>query len=203
MVDVENLLGLSTMRKHKKSSKVLIKLIVLVITILLGIFGFLMFKNSTSNGENQNIENKSVKDASEVIPTSDSQIREKTSLTTIKRNIKTSTTLSFIDDDYDDGKDVEFQPKSPSSSNNPFKSHSNYEMFAKVPPTLGNPVPKVQNGFKAEMNEFPWTVAMFGVPLKNLSATPKYFCAGSLIHESWIVTAGHCVPNQHDKKFKM
>jgi len=48
---------------------------------------------------------------------------------------------------------------------------------------------KIIGGRVAEKKEFPWQISL---QLLNLG-TEKHICGGSLISESWIITAAHCV----------
>lgn len=78
-------------------------------------------------------------------------------------------------------------------SNNPFVNHSNYKMFSRVSKILLNPMPKIQWGEEARVGEISWAVSLFKINDSNLNEQPIYFCAGSLISESWILTASHCI----------
>ncbi|CAG0916119.1 unnamed protein product [Notodromas monacha] len=48
--------------------------------------------------------------------------------------------------------------------------------------------PYIVGGFEAERGEYP-----FMVSLSATAAPNNHFCGGSMIHESWAMTAGHCI----------
>lgn len=68
----------------------------------------------------------------------------------------------------------------------PFREHKNFHHFPKNCGIVKNTA-RVQHGEKAELLEFPWIVSFFG---ENNSSS---FCGGSLISESLIITAHHCM----------
>ncbi|KAF5294710.1 hypothetical protein FQA39_LY00194 [Lamprigera yunnana] len=56
---------------------------------------------------------------------------------------------------------------------------------------------KVVNGVPALLGEYPWIVALGYRNTKNPSQ-PKWLCGGTLITNSHVLTAGHCVHNRTD-----
>ena len=74
---------------------------------------------------------------------------------------------------------------------NPFASHRNYKLFDFF--SSFELKPRVQNGHQANLNEYPWHVAIIWQSLTNESMI-KYNCGGSLISDSLVLTAGHCIP---------
>ena len=53
---------------------------------------------------------------------------------------------------------------------------------------------KIVNGFQVRPGKFPWVVNIW----KKRSSNP--FCGGSLIDESVILTAAHCVHGQNPRR---
>ncbi|KAK4871842.1 hypothetical protein RN001_015966 [Aquatica leii] len=56
---------------------------------------------------------------------------------------------------------------------------------------------RVVNGVPALLGEFPWIVALGYRNSKNPNQ-PKWLCGGSMITDTHIITAGHCVHNRPD-----
>ena len=74
-----------------------------------------------------------------------------------------------------------------------------YEIFVKkklsvtsVPCSQRNP--KIVGGLEAERHEIPYMV--------SLTRRRGHFCGGVIIHEKWLLTAGHCVCNGLNKIMK-
>lgn len=59
-------------------------------------------------------------------------------------------------------------------------------------PSIEPEIEKIVGGRDAKAYSWPWQVALFKKPFIGL---PFQFCAGSLISNEWIVTAGHCFHN--------
>lgn len=68
-------------------------------------------------------------------------------------------------------------------------------MFSRLPLHPLKDSPRIQGGNEAEVGEFPWTVALFRA---KPNEEPKYWCAGNLIHENWILTAAHCLTKNEE-----
>ncbi|KDR20688.1 trypsin-1-like [Zootermopsis nevadensis] len=62
-----------------------------------------------------------------------------------------------------------------------------------VQPTLrlGRPVGRIVGGHDARKGEFPYQISLQQVVLIILR---QHICGGSIISPSWVVTAGHCIP---------
>lgn len=54
-----------------------------------------------------------------------------------------------------------------------------------MPPILPPFFPQVVGGEEAQVGRYPFIV--------SLQMLSQHFCAGSILNEQWIVTAGHCV----------
>ena len=48
------------------------------------------------------------------------------------------------------------------------------------------------------MNEFPWRAALL---LTDGSNTYGYFCAGTILSDTWILTAAHCTTAAKEKGY--
>ena len=58
------------------------------------------------------------------------------------------------------------------------------------------PMPWVAEGEEAQVNEYPWIVALiYRNELTNGSVSWHHFCAGTLINNKFILTATHCLYN--------
>lgn len=47
---------------------------------------------------------------------------------------------------------------------------------------------KVIGGRRVDIQKYPWSVSLS----VNFGRTKPHFCMGAFIHESWVLTAGHC-----------
>lgn len=72
-------------------------------------------------------------------------------------------------------------------------SHASWKFLPNT--TCGNsaPVDRIIGGTKATLGQYPWLVRLgYSVPCRS---EPIFQCAGTLINERYVVTAGHCVHN--------
>lgn len=74
---------------------------------------------------------------------------------------------------------------------NPFSSHRNYKLFDFF--TSPKLKPRIMNGQMANLNEYPWQVAIICQKLDNKTII-RYNCGGSLISDRLVLTAAHCIP---------
>lgn len=54
-----------------------------------------------------------------------------------------------------------------------------------MPPTFPHFAPRVVGGEEAPVGGYPFIV--------SLQFYSEHFCAGSIVNENWIITAGHCI----------
>lgn len=61
--------------------------------------------------------------------------------------------------------------------------------------------PRIINGTRAKAGQWPWMVAIFNS--ESLSPFKGQFCAGSLIHPSWVLTSAHCTEGETVNSIKV
>lgn len=66
---------------------------------------------------------------------------------------------------------------------------------AATTPTSKAPSLKIVGGTPSQSNEWPWMVALIFSTVDN--AADGFFCGGSLIGESWVLTAAHCLEDEN------
>lgn len=110
------------------------------------------------------------------------------------KSLSTTPSLSIAQEseDYEDLDEDMITTSVKKDTENSFKTHKNYEMFANIPKIFEMSRTRVQHGNLTEIGEFPWVAAFFSVHKNNLSASPLCSCAGSLIAENYIISAAHC-----------
>lgn len=57
----------------------------------------------------------------------------------------------------------------------------------------------IVNGTQPQITEFPWHASLYVT--KNSSASKQFICGATIIHESLLITAAHCVYDDDNKKF--
>ena len=58
--------------------------------------------------------------------------------------------------------------------------------------------PRIVNGMETEVNEYPWQAQTFYFGMRRKW---KQMCGGSLISDSWVLSAAHCVVRHPDPRF--
>ena len=67
---------------------------------------------------------------------------------------------------------------------------------------------RIVGGGPADVDEWPWSVALIFKPVRTTSFTPPgslglHFCGGTLISQTLVVTAAHCVINKETERIKI
>lgn len=57
----------------------------------------------------------------------------------------------------------------------------------------------IVNGTQPQITEFPWHASLYVT--KNSTASKEFICGATIIHESLLITAAHCVYDDDNKKF--